>query len=123
MALSEKLLEMFEEKQLEEILRSWCLADKAARKHRLKTVIALVFELDEIKKVNIFSTAFGEMAIEAVIKGDWKELEEVVGYQKFEAETPDIRAQFAPLWENFRLIAETAIAEERKRDGRASEAH
>lgn len=63
------------------------------------------------------------MAIEAVIQGDWRELEEVVGYQKFEAETPDIRAQFVPLWEKFCLIAETAIAEERRRNGKMSEAH
>ena len=123
MSLSEKMLAMFEERQLEEIIRSWCLADKATRKHRLKTIIALAIELEEIKKVNIFSTLFGEMAIEAVIQGDWKELEEVIGYQTFKTEHPDIQAQFAPLWEKFRLIAETAIAEERRRDGRASEAH
>jgi hypothetical protein len=123
MSLSEKMLAMFEERQLEEIMRSWCLADKATRKHRLKTIIALAVELEEIKKVNIFSTLFGEMAIEAVIQGDWKELEEVVGYQTFKTESLDIQAKFAQLWEKFRLIAETAIAEERRRDGRASEAH
>jgi hypothetical protein len=123
MSISEKLMEMFEERQLEEILRSWCLADKATRKHRLKTIIALSVELEEIKKVNIFSTLFGEMAIEAVIQGDWRELEEVVGYQTFKTEHPETQAEFAPLWEKFRLIAETAIAEERRRDGRVSEAH
>jgi len=123
MSTSEKLISMFEERQLEEILRSWCLANKATRKHRLKTIIALAVELEEIKKVNIFSTSFGEMAIEAVIQGDWKELEEVVGYQTFKTEHPETQAEFAPLWEKFRLIAETAIAEERRRDGKVSEAH
>ena len=123
MSISEKMMTMFEERQLEEITRSWCLADKAVRKHRMRTIIALAVELEEIKKVNIFSTSFGEMAIEAVIQGDWKELEEVVGYQTFKSEHPDIQAQFAPLWEKFRLIAETAIAEERRRNGHVSEAH
>ena len=123
MSISDKLMAMFEERQLEEIQNSWCLADKAARKHRLKTLIALVLELEEIKKVSIFSTAFGEMAIEAVIQGDWRELEEVVGYQTFKAESKEIQDQFAPLWEKFRAIAETAIAEERRRGGKASEAH
>ena len=63
------------------------------------------------------------MAIEAVIQGDWKELEEVIGYQTFKTEHPETQAEFAPLWEKFRLIAETAIAEERRRDGKVSEAH
>jgi len=123
MSISEKMMAMFEERQLEEIMNSWCLADKAARKHRLRTIIALAIELEAIKKVSIFSTSFGEMAIEAVIQGDWKELEEVVGYQTFNAEHPDIQAKFAPLWERFRLIAETAIAEERRRAGQVSKAH
>jgi hypothetical protein len=117
MSISEKLVVMFEERLLEQILRSWCLADKETRKHRLRTVIELTLELEKIKKVSLFSTAFGEMAIEAVIQGDWQELKEIINFQDFRTEDAKIREEFAPLWENFRVIAQTAIAEEQRRNG------
>lgn len=123
MSISEKLISMFEERQLEQILLSWCLIDKAERKHRLKTIIALTIELEEIKKASRFSCMFGELAIEAVIQGDWKELEEVANSQTFKSESNDIQIKYAPLWDNFRLIAETAIAEERRANFQVGEAH
>jgi urease accessory protein UreF len=86
--------------------------------------VALSVELEEIKKVNKFSTAFGEQAIEAVIQGDWRELEEVANFLTFSTENPEIRDQFSPLWDKFRTLALTACAEEKRRvPGQGSEAH
>jgi hypothetical protein len=121
MSIIENLTSKFEEHQLEQINNSWCLANKSERKHRLKTIIALVLELEEIKKVDKFATTFGDMAIEAVICGDWKEFEQVCEYQTFKDESIEIQKRYAPLWEKFRTIAETAIAEERVRN--TSEIH
>jgi hypothetical protein len=109
------LMEQLETRQVEQIQNSWCMVDKATRKFRLNTIIALIVELEEIKKTSSFSIVFGYMAIEAVICGDWRELEEVVELQYFKGEEPDTSNKYAPLWEKFRLIAETAIAEEKCR--------
>jgi hypothetical protein len=111
----EKLMAMYEERTFEMVHKSWCLQEKAVRRHRLQTVVALILELEEIKKVDIFSTAFGEQAIEAVIQGDWHEVEEVIEFQTFEAEEPKIRDRYKDLWEKFRIIALTACAEEKRR--------
>lgn len=124
MSRKEELISAYQEHLHQMVQRSWCLQDKYTRKHRLSTVIALAIELEDIKKVNRFSTAFGEQAIEAVIQGDWRELEEVAKFLTFESEIPDIRDQFKPLWEKFRTLALTACAEEKRRvPGQGSEAH
>lgn len=107
----DSLMENYEQHQIEMINQSWYFADKETRAHRLHTIIALVLELENIKKVNKFSCNFGLMAIEAVIQGDWKELENIVEFQKFEGESKEIQENIAPLWETFRLIALTAIAQ------------
>jgi hypothetical protein len=115
MSITEKLARIYEEHLLQMFQAAWCLQDKPTRKHRLTTVMALSVELDAIKKVDIFSTAFGEQVIEAVIQGDWREAEEVVSYLTFDTERSELREKYDPLWEKFRTLALTACAEEKRR--------
>jgi len=124
MSITEKLARVYEEHLLQMFQAAWCLQDKPTRKHRLTTVMDLSVELDAIKKVDIFSTAFGEQVIEAVIQGDWREAEEVVGYLTFDTERSELREKYDSLWEKFRTLALTACAEEKRRvPGQRMEAH
>ena len=117
-------MEMFEQRTIEMIQQSWCLQDKGTRKSRLTTVTALVLELEAIKKVSTFSAALGESIIEAVIQGDWQEVEQVAEFLTFEAERGEIRSKYGKLWDTFRVLTVTACAEERRRlPGRVAEAH
>jgi hypothetical protein len=109
--LLQRLLENYEDWQIEKIGVSWFLQDKEARRHRLKTVIALSIELEKIRQVSIFSCGIGEQVIEAVIEGDWRGVELTTEMLTFEGEGPEIIDKYAPLWANFRTIAQTAIAE------------
>jgi len=113
--LFDKLRTIYEDHLLASISRSWCLQDRGETKHRLQTVIALSVELEAIKKVSIFSTAFGEQVIEEVIQGDWRSVEEIVGYLTFKQEDPLLAERYEPLWERFRAIALTACAEAKRR--------
>lgn len=124
MSITEKLAKVYEEHLLQMFQASWCLQDKPTRKHRLKTVLALSVELEAIKKIDIFSTAIGEQIIEAVIQGDWREVEEVAGYLTFDTERSELRDRYNSLWENFRTLALTSCAEEKRRvPGQRMEAH
>lgn len=111
MTISDQLISKFEASQLDEILRSWCIVSKEERKHRLKTVIALSVEVERIRSISNFYIIFGELGIEAVIKGDWDELKELSDVQTFHIESKELRTKFAPLWEKFREIANKAIEE------------
>lgn len=123
MSITEKLAKVYEEHLLQMFQASWCLQDRPTRKHRLTTIMALSVELDAIKRVDIFSTAWGEQVIEAIIQGDWREAEEVVGYLTF-PERPEVQEKYEPLWEKFRTLALTACAEEKRRvPGQKMEAH
>lgn len=124
MSVTEKLARVYEEHLLQMFQAAWCLQDKPTRKHRLTTVMALSVELDAIKKVDIFSTACGEQVIEAVIQGDWREVEEVIAYVTFDTERDELRERYKLLWEKFRALALTACAEEKRRvPGQRMEAH
>jgi hypothetical protein len=113
MSITEQLVSKFEASQLEEILRSWCLVPKQERKHRLKTIIDLSIEVERIRSISNFYITFGELGIEAVIKGDWEELQDISNSQTFRTESKELQAKFFPLWEKFREIANKAIAEEK----------
>lgn len=124
MSISEKLMGMYEERTLQMIQQSWCLQDKHTRKSRLATVTTLIIELENIKRISTFSAALGESIIEAVIQGDWYEVEQVAEFLTFRAEREEIRSKFSVLWDNFRVAALTACAEEKRRlPGRTAEAH
>lgn len=109
----EKMMAMLEEDLAERVSRSWCLQDKAERKHRLNTIIALSTELEAIRRTSRFNSALGEAAIEAVIEGDWDDAEEWVKHFTFEDECEDVRDTYAPLWEKFRIILMTAVADKK----------
>jgi ASC-1-like (ASCH) protein len=113
--LLDKILEKFGEHRLETISRAWCIVDKWERKHRLRTVVALSVELEKVRSVDRFSSVLGESAIEAVIQGDWRGVDQVVEFLTFESEGEKTAQKYGPLWEDFRIIAQAASAEARKR--------
>jgi hypothetical protein len=114
MSIIDKLTARYGEHRLEVISRAWCMAEKWERTHRLRTVIALSTELEAVRTKERFSSAFGEMAIEAVIQGDWREVDQVAEFLTFESEGSETAAKYGPLWEKFRIIATTASAEARR---------
>jgi len=113
-----RMLGTFAEHQWERLLRSYFLQARPERKARLDTIMELSVELDVIQKQEIFATAFGWSAIEAVIEGDWKAAREHVDWLSFREEGPDIQARYGPLWEKFRatLLAASAAAEARAKE-------
>lgn len=115
MSFIDKMMEKYGEHRLEVISRAWCVVDKWERNHRLRTVVALSVELEKVRSVDRFSSAFGEMAIEAVIQGDWREVDQVAEFLTFESEGETTAQKYGPLWEDFRTIAQAASAEARKR--------
>jgi hypothetical protein len=109
--LIHKLMATYSEWQLKQIGRAWCMVDRPERKHRLRTIIQLSVELEAIKSVSIFSTAFGEQLIEAIIQGDWREAELVLSFLSFQEDGPEVAEKYIPLWEKFNAVALSAINE------------
>ena len=108
----EKALTLLKQCQAEYVTKkvstSWFVASREDRKHRLHTITTLIIELERIKAVSIFSTAFGEQCIEAIIMGDWDEAEDCVSLLSFKGEDESLRARYEPLWKDFVLVARTA---------------
>jgi hypothetical protein len=99
----EDLATWAETQERELVAKSYALADGGERKARLSAIIALSAELERIRAINIFATALGEGAIEAVIEGDW---EEVMGFWSqldFNLES-DGGLVHCSLWARFREI-------------------
>lgn len=88
---------------------SWFLQDRREKRLRMRFVLLLAEELAKIRQVSVFATAFGEMAIEAIIEGDWKTLAEIQRDLTFDGESKDCHARYNPLWAPFRDIIETAL--------------
>lgn len=108
-----KLATVVEEDMLDRVSQSWCLQDKAERKHRLKTIIALGVELEEIRRTEKFNSNLGEAAIEAIIEGDWEDAERWVDHFTFEDEEEAVRDRYAVIWEKFRVILMTAVMDKK----------
>jgi hypothetical protein len=104
-----------EDRQVKALLSSYCLAERPERKARLSTVIELAVELERIKKVSIFATAFHEQAIEAVIEGDWEEAMRINADLNTFCDH-DAQAEFyRALWEGFRATVLAACDAASKR--------
>lgn len=88
----------------EQIAESWALQPVEEQKRRRKAVIQLSIELGRITEHHGFSTRLAEMAIEAVIVGDWKMVQEWADHFTFDTEGEDLRAQYAPVFAVFREL-------------------
>lgn len=114
-----KIFELFNERfaewQMERFQRSFYNADRLERRARLRVVTELVLELEEIKKISVFSTALGQGMIEDVIEGDWRRVADGAVWATFADEDQWLRDTYAPLWSKFAAIARGAADEAKLR--------
>lgn len=99
-----RMLGTFAEHQWKQILASYCLQPPEEKKARRRAIIDLSLELEEIKKTGNFSVGIGELAIEAVIEGDWKHARNYISWLSFTEESVELREREAPRWEKFRAV-------------------
>ena len=64
----------------------------------------LSVELERIRQTESFATRLAEMAIEAVIEGDWKMVEEWADHFAFEDERDEIRIHGSSIYGTFREL-------------------
>lgn len=88
----------------EKLAASWCLQVPEERKRRRRVVIQLSQELGRVEAISGFATRLGELAIEAVIEGDWKMVQEWADHFGFDGEQEQIRDSAAPTWATFREL-------------------
>ena len=93
----------------EKLAASWGLQSPEERKRRRRIVIALAQELGRIEEKSGFSTRLAELAIESVIDGDWKMVEEWAEHFAFEDEHEAIRTREAPEFAIFRELLLQAV--------------
>lgn len=96
--------EFMELHSAEQVAASWALQSQGERKRRRKAVIQLSIELGRILETTGFSAGLAELAIEAVIEGDWKMVAEWADHFTFEDESADLRARHAPMFAVFREL-------------------
>lgn len=95
----------------ERLAASWALQTREERKRRLHAVMHLSIELVRIQETTEFSTRLAESAIESVIEGDWKMVEEWAEHFTFDDEGAQLRERFAPVFAVFReLLLQTLRA-------------
>ena len=95
----------------EKLAASWALQSREERKRRLHAVVRLSVELARILETAEFSTRLAELAIESVIEGDWKMVEEWAEHFTFNDESEQIRQGSAPVFAVFReLLLQTLRA-------------
>lgn len=90
--------------QAEKIAASWFLQPREERKRRLHTIVRLSVELERIRETVNFSTKLAEQAIEAVIEGDWKRVEEWSEHFIFSDESLEARQTYVPVFALFREL-------------------
>jgi hypothetical protein len=96
----------------EQLSASWALQPIEEKKRRRRSVIQLSIELGRICETHRFSTGLAELAIEAVIEGDWKMVQEWADHFTFDEESDDLRHQYTPMFAVFReLLLQTLRAE------------
>ena len=97
----------------EKLSASWCLQSRDERKRRRRAVILLSQELGRIEEKTMFATRNCELAIESVIEGDWKMVEEWAEHFTFADEFPEnvtddartnLRDKYAPVFVTFREL-------------------
>ena len=95
--------------QAEKLVNAWCMQPPEEQKRRRRIVIQLSQELGRIQENTGFATRLAELAIEAVIEGDWKMVQEWAEHFSFEDENEQIRAQSAEPYSVFRELLLQAL--------------
>lgn len=98
----------------EQLAASWALQAPEEKKRRRRIVIQLSIELGRLQTTVNFSTSLAELAIEAVIEGDWKMVEEWAEHFTFDEEHPQTREQYAPAFAVFRELLLQALRTEKE---------
>lgn len=93
----------------EKLSASWTLQSREERKRRLGAVMRLSVELARIREITGFSTRLAEQAIEAVIEGDWKSVEEWADHFTFDEEGEELRQKCVPIFNAFRELLLQAL--------------
>jgi hypothetical protein len=88
----------------EKIARSWSLQPREEQRRRLDAVMRLSVELARVRESTVFSTRLAEMAIEAVIEGDWKMVSEWAEHFSFSDEDHFNKEKYAPIFAIFREL-------------------
>lgn len=88
----------------EKIARSWALQPTVERRRRMSAIERLCVELDRIRQTENFATRLAEMAIEAVIEGDWESVEEWAEHFTFEDDRDEIRIHGSATYATFREL-------------------
>lgn len=90
--------------QAEKLVNAWCIQRPEEQKRRRRAVIELSIELGRIREKENHGTRLAELAIEAVIEGDWKMVEERADHFAFAEEHEQIRQSSAPVYAVFREL-------------------
>lgn len=99
----------------EEIAASWALQPQEEKKRRRRAVVQLSIELGRVCETTNFSTGLAEAAIESVIEGNWKMVEEWAEHFTFDEESQDLRDKYAPVFAVFReLLLQTVRAQKER---------
>lgn len=88
----------------EQLAASWALQPSEEKRRRRHAVIQLSIELGHIREKGLFATRLAELAIDAVIEGDWKMVREWADHFAFEAEREELRATCASTFATFRAL-------------------
>jgi hypothetical protein len=80
------LRELMQLHDAEKLAASWALQPREEQRRRLNAVMQLSIELAHVRKTTLSATRLAELAIESVITGDWKMVEEWAGHFSFEEE-------------------------------------
>jgi len=88
------------------------------KRHLLKYVMLLSAELERIKGISNYATAFGETVIEQIIEGNYKEVEmylkEMLDFTDVDRQVPgddnkEGVCSYVQLWFKFRTFTQEAI--------------
>jgi hypothetical protein len=98
--------------QAEKMAAAWCIQPPEEQKRRRRAVIELSIELGRIRETTNFATRLAELAIESVIEGDWKMVQEWADHFSFDGEGSE--TQYVPIFATFRELLLQVLRTEEK---------
>lgn len=98
----------------EKMAASWSNQKREERRRRLDAVMRLSIELARVRETTQFATRLAELAIEAVIEGDWKMVDEWAKHFAFDDEDEDMRQRHASVFAIFRELLLQALRAEKE---------
>jgi hypothetical protein len=107
--LGSRMRDAVRRRTAEQVEASWVLQSPEEKKRRRRAIIELAIELGRIREVTQFSTLLAETAIEAVIEGDWKRVEEWAEHFTFVGESDELCDEYAPIFAVFTEMLRQAV--------------